>query len=85
MIIVFREEHDGGINGRCKSVEEEESRIGTDPIDISNGVSLVRWVDDWSMEARASKSLSGVGCMSGWSVTVYQEFTRVGLKESTSE
>ena len=23
MIIVFREEHDGGINGRCKSVEEE--------------------------------------------------------------
>ena len=51
MIIVFREEHDGGINGRCKSVEEEESRIGTDPIDISNGVSLVRWVDDWSMEA----------------------------------
>ena len=51
MIIVFREEHDGGINSRCKSVEEDESCIGTDRIDISNGVSLDRWVDDWSMEA----------------------------------
>ena len=49
---MFRKEHDGCINGRCKSgVEEEESCIGTDCVDISNGVALDGWCDERSMEA----------------------------------
>jgi len=71
MIEVFRKEHDSCMNGRCESVEEEESCIGTDCIDISNGVVLDGWSDERSMEAGASESLSGVGCMSRWSIAIY--------------
>jgi len=51
MFVLFYEKHDGGINSWCESVEKEESGISTDRVDISNGVSLGRWVDDRSMEA----------------------------------
>ena len=71
MIGVFRKEHDSCINCRCKSVEEEESCIGTDCIDISNGVALDGWCDERSVESRASDSLSGIGCMSRWSIAIY--------------
>ena len=85
MIVVFRKEHDSCINDRCKSVEEEESCIGTDCIDISNGVALDGGCDERSVEARASESLSGIVCMSRGSIGIYEEFASVGLKEGTGE
>ena len=66
-------------------MEEEEPRISTDCIDIGYGVTLDGGCDEWSVEARASQSLSGIVCMSRGSIGIYEEFASVGLKEGTGE
>jgi hypothetical protein len=66
-------------------VEEEESCISTDCIDIGNGVTLDGGCDERSVEAWASESLSGVVWMSRGGIAVYEEFASVGFKEGTGE